>query len=377
MKATFKIPVVYTAKAARGRADSHVVGVVDHEVELREVHEDDAPLAIRAELVNPIFDRADYRLHSGRLHSLVFSNRRSEFGAPSGRIQGIRAAIWQQAFDHVKTLRGNITPPKASFIPLPKGCSWEDMENILIEGTRAFVPTPEQRLQVLEWRRRADEEAAKNIVVNNRCYAQTSEPRYVVELSGPRRIGFSLAHRHDPYASILQIYRTDKIKRTDRVQFAAYFNVDQEAQAVELFEQRKKQGLEDVQHAARFERILDEYRCDDIEAMEIDRFARILLNDVSWGLSSRSRTRPMILEDGVDELVDALISLKAMVVDRDSSTGVDDNLDTAMDLVIANANGGNRTRPYLSDHVRDACNLAIDRWRSRPIPVNAPGFRLR
>lgn len=114
----------------------------------------------------------------------------------------------------------------------------------------------------------------------------------------------------------------------------------------------------------------------DTDAFEMDKMAKMVLNDVSWGITVRSRTRPMILDAGSSELINSVMHLKTLVERSDPARGVDDDLDVAMERVIEAAVGGAKTRPYLRPKIKEMALYSIDRWRQRPIIMPAQSLTL-
>lgn len=369
MRTQIKIPVVYTGTAGRSKTPRTIVSAVDHPVEIREVHEDDAPLALRAVPRDVIFNRVDYRLYNGRLYRWAYRAKSDGPHQVANQIKKMQADIWAGMADHVKGLPGTTIPPKARFIPFPKGSSFEDVGAMLVAETGNIFPVDTAEADVADWCRKADDVVEKYIIVNGRCYELSTEPLYRVDMRDPKRVDWANPFQESPYAEILRRYRHDKIGPTghrDRNQNCAYFNADQKEEAEAFFASRRVTTGEPEDFIT-IERWIEEFQCIDTHALEFDRAARLLLNDVSWGISLRSRNRPVLLEDDTAELVRAVMRLQLMVTAQNPTEGIDSELEFAMQDVVDTAVGGTRSRPVLSPHVRDFVAYAIDRWQDRPI----------
>ncbi|MBY3433620.1 hypothetical protein HFN89_05605 [Rhizobium laguerreae] len=353
-----------------------VVRAVDHEIELREVVESDAPLALRAVLNNQVFERFDYRLHAGKLYRRAVRKRTDNPQSVVARFNAVQNEAWRSTLEMVKTMPGQTIPPRPQFMSKPKEMGgYDGLPDLLAAATKNVALSRDAEAEIADWRRRADEEAARHIVVGERAYERSAEPLYKLAFHSPPQILFAY-DSGEAYSAITRDFRNGELRGNE--QFYSYFNADQEEQALELFEARKKPGLANVTHAVRIERWLDEYQCMDTDALEMDRIAKILLNDVSWSITKRSRTRPMILDLGASELINAVMNLKTMIDDRDPAQGVDDDLDVAIERVVAAADLTPGTKPYLQPKVRELAMYSVERWRQRPIvmPSQAVGFGL-
>jgi hypothetical protein len=343
---------------------------VDHEIAVRDVHEDDAPIVLRAHLQNRIFDRADFRFHDGRLYNRLIRKRTDGPQQVSAKIEGIQSIIWKGAFEVVKATAGQIVPPRPRVVNVDKETSLEEHAAGLVLATRSVLPSATTEIEIHNWRKSADAIAAKYIVVNDRAYELAGEPLYVVGFDGPTNMGLHHPVLGDPYTKINALFRNSEILGMDRrTQLSAYFNVSQEEQAFELLELRKKRVISGDVEDPRIELLSSEYRCLDTDTLELDRIAKVLLNEVTWGITLRSRSRPIILDDDTSDLINAVMSLKYIVDNHDPLIGVNDDLDIAMERVMSAAVGGSRTRPYLRENVRDIASYTIDRWRQRLIVV--------
>lgn len=372
MRTTIKIPVVYTGLTGRSKATRAVVSSVDHIIEIPELHENDAPLAFRSVLHDSLFNFVDYRLHDGSLYRRPCRLKTDGPHQVINSLRSIQQKIWDGMSEHVKAIPGSTIPARSRFIPMPKGETYDGLALMLAVETADVPPAMSADAEIAEWRRRADDVARASIIVSGRMYERSLDPMCGVEMDGPKRVEW-VNHLHAcPYADILQRYRSDEIGPRDRVQNRAYFNADQQEEAQE-FLARRNQSAGNQPPALTIERWLDEYQCRDTHALELDRVARLLLNDVSWGISLRSRNRPVLLEDDTAEMVRALMHLQQAVNANEPIDGADSGLDAAMQAVIDTAVGSTRNRPVLRPHVRDLVSYAVERWQDRPIM--SPRFR--
>ncbi|MCS4089247.1 hypothetical protein [Rhizobium sp. BK176] len=292
----------------------------------------------------------------------------------SDRFRRVQNDLWEAAIELAKTTPGQIIPPRPQLVAKPKELKGYDGIPEFVAAAVRNVPRPrDPETEIADWRRRADDMAAKHIVVGERAYELSSEPMYKVIFNAPDRILFAYDAAR-VYSVVTRDFRQSELGGLDL--FAFHFNVDQEEQALQLFEARKKPENIDANHGVHIERWLDDYQCVDNDAFEMDKMAKMVLNDVSWGITVRSRTRPMILDVGSTELINSVMHLKAMVDSRDPAQGVDDDLDVAMERVIEAAVGGAKTRPYLRPKVREMALYSIDRWRQRPIVMPSQSLTL-
>jgi hypothetical protein len=373
MRKSIKIPVLHTV-GGQAKTPRTLVSVVDHEIDLREVSERDAPLALRAVLNGSPFERADFRLYDGKLHRRMFRRKTDNPGSIADRFQRVQNDLWESAIEMAKTTPGQIIPPRPQLVAKPKEMKgYHGIPDFIAAAVRNIPHPRDAETEIANSRRRADEMAAKHIIVGERPYEVSSEPLYKVHFDAPAHIYYEYdANR--AYSIVTRDFRQSELRGFDM--FSFHFNVDQEEQALELFEARKKPGAGDVTHRVHIERWLDDYQCMDTDAFEMDKMAKIILNDVSWGITVRSRTRPMILDVGSTELINSVMHLKSMVDNRDPAQGVDDDLDVAMERVIEAAVGGAKTRPYLRPKVREMALYSIDRWRQRPIVMPSQSVTL-
>lgn len=374
MRKSIKIPVLHTVGGSQAKVQKTLVGVVDHEVELRVLSEHDAPLALRAVFNGSPFERCDFRLHTGKLYRRMVRTKTDNPLSAADRFRRVQNDLWESAIEIAKTTPGQIIPPRPQLVAKPKELKGYDGIPDFIAAAVRNVPRPrDPEAEIADWRRRADDMATKHIVVGERAYELSSEPLYKVSFDAPPRIMFAYDAAR-AYSIVTRDFRQTELGGLDL--FAFHFNVDQEAQALELFEARKKPEKNVVTHAVHIERWLEDYQCMDTDAFEMDKMAKMVLNDVSWGITVRSRTRPMILDVDSTGLINSVMQLKAMVDSRDPAQGVDDDLDVAMERVIEAAVGGAKSRPYLRPKVREMALYSIDRWRQRPIVMPSQSLTL-
>jgi hypothetical protein len=372
MRKSIKIPVLHNVAVGPAKAERTLVSAVDHEVELRIVPEIDAPLALRAVLNNGHFERCDYRLHAGRLYRRMFRKKTDNPQSVFDRFGWVQNDLWKSALEMVKTMPGQTIPPRPQLLANVKEMAgYAGLPDFLATATRNAIRPRDADADIAHWKRRAEDVAAKHIIVGDRAYERSSEPLYKVHFDTPPHIQYAY-DSESAYSAIADQFRQSELTGYDV--FSFHFNADQEEQALELFEERKKPGTGSVKHGVHIERWIDDYQCMDTDAFEMDKMAKIVLNDVSWGITVRSRTRPMILDVGSSELINSVMHLKEMVDNRAPAQGVDDDLDVAMERVLKAAVGGARTRPYLRPTVREMALYSIDRWRQRPITM--PGQSL-
>ena len=371
MKATIKIPVVYAGHSGRSKAEKLAVASVDHEIELRRVHEGDAPIAMRAVLHERVFEWVDYRLHAGKLYRKPFRAKTDGDFQVANRMEAVRSDIWRRASEHVAGSPDQTVIPKARFSAVKQNEKWAAIADRITAGAGNLLPLPGFDEAVSTWRLNADEVAARQIVVNDRPYELYEEPLYKVDFEHPKHLEFPLLASSFPYAIMDRSFAREEIGVRDRIQFAAYFGPDEEEMAMDFLESRRQPGSQAVPNAVRIEKWIDSYLCTDMASLETDRMAKMLLNEISWGITLRSRSRPVILDEDASELVESLMALRQSVVSGHPKTGLDPDIDIAMERVMEAAVGGARTRPYLRPHVRDAATYAIERWRDRPVLVPA------
>jgi hypothetical protein len=374
MRKSIKIPVLHTVGGSQAKSQRTLVSAVHHEIELREVSERDAPLALRAVLNIGNFDRCDYRLHAGRLYRRMIRKRTDNPQSVVDRFGWVQNHLWSSIIGTLKDIPGQTIPPRPQFMAKAKELGrYDGLPEFFMAATKNVNRPRDAESDIADWRRRADDVAAKHIIVGARAYELASEPLYNVHFDTPARISFAYDSAN-VYSTVASEFRRSELKGT--LLFSFNFNVDQEEQALELFEARKRPGTGDVTQGVHIERWLEEYQCMDTDAFEMDKMAKMVLNDVSWGITVRSRTRPMILDAGSSELINSVMHLKTLVERSDPARGVDDDLDVAMERVIEAAVGGAKTRPYLRPKIKEMALYSIDRWRQRPIIMPAQSLTL-
>jgi hypothetical protein len=365
MRKSIKIPILHTVGGSHPKSQRTLVSAVDHEIELRVVAERDAPLALRAVLNIGHFDRCDYRLHAGRLYRRMIRKKTDNPQSVDDRFGWVQNDLWSSILSTLKGIPGQTIPPRPRFMAKAKELGrYEGLPEFFMAATKNANRPQDAESDIADWRRHADDVAAKHIIVGERAYELASEPLYNVQFDTPARISFAY-DAAGVYSAVASEFRRSELKGT--LLFSFNFNVDQEEQALELFEARKRPGAEYVTPGVHIERWLDEYQCTDTDAFEIDKMAKMMLNDVSWGITVRSRTRPMILDAGSSELINTVMHLKTLVERSDPTRGIDDDLDVAMERVIEASVGGAKSRPYLRPKIRDMALYSIERWRQRPI----------
>lgn len=361
---TVKIPVVYTGYVGRSTVAKSIVGVVDHDIELRPVHEDEAPLAFRATFVEGSFRSADYRFHEGRLYRRWVRERTDNPESVPNKFYVVGRDIWENAMTVIRGFSEPTVPPKSRFIPFPKGMEWAAVATMLTEATANVAQAPCAQDEIAVWRRRADQVARKVIVVNDRPYELSTEPMYYVDFKNPQRVMFLHRNLEDPFEVARRDYKITEIG-ANKLQMTANFGPDEWELAAAAYEAWRREDRDARDPYVHIERLLDSYVCSDVAEMESFRIARLLLNDVSYGITNRSRGKPMMLQEETSDLFDAVVTLKHAVKMEGSELDVD--LDVVMERVIELAEETTKNRPLVRPEIRNAVAYALDRWRDRPI----------
>lgn len=372
MRKTIKIPMLFDGIDGRPNNNKTVVGVVDHEITIREPSEHAAPIAYQVIMPRqmPFFDRFEYRVFNGTLYSKAFRRTNPETSRGSEAwLSNFRDEAWAAA---KSALSGSLYPPGVSALFKEKKPNWQEMEKQLGEAGRQINPSSIGLSQIDSWRSNADAIAERFIVVDGYSYVSSCEPLYTVDLIRPHGLGWTRPSNGNVFAETERSYRGGEFKKnlTD-TPFRVHFNSSQEEEARALFERLQPGKALDPEKTPRIERWSDEYRQSDTIALETERVAKVLLNDVSWGLAKRSRTSPFILDENGARVYAAVLELKKAVSRRNGDMP-DEDIDVAMEEVLDAAVGGTRTRELVRPVMREMANFSIERWRSRPVVI-APG----